>query len=215
MRTQQMEFWSGVFGRQYTDRNTTDHGAWNSQYIEKYGLSRLDMNIEFLQGQPNNLRILEVGCNTGQQLEALHQQGFINVTGIELQFYAAKNSRNRVRDIPVLQGSGLEIPFKSNAFDLVFTSGVLIHIVPDDLPTIMTEIYRCTTRFIWGFEYYSDSMTEINYRGNTCVLWKGDYVSMFTKIFPDLTLIKKRFYPYINGHELGNVDCMYLLEKRT
>jgi len=215
MRTQQIEFWSGEFGRNYTDRNTTDYEAWNRHYIEKYGISRFDMNHEFLLDFPKNLRILEVGCNTGQQIIALHQQGFKNVTGIELQFYAAKWARDRVRGIAVIQGSGFEIPFKTGSFDLVFTSGVLIHIAPDNLPIIMEEMYRCTSRFIWGFEYYSDGLTEINYRGNTGFLWKGDYASMFMETFPNLTLTKKRFYPYINDDELGNVDCMYLMEKRT
>ena len=214
MRTQQIEFWSGDFGRDYTDRNTTDHTAWNRQYLEKYGVSKLNMNDEFLRDLPKNLRVLEVGCNTGLQLEALRQQGYRNITGIELQFYAAKYARNRVQDISVLQGSGFEIPFKTGSFDLVFSSGVLIHIAPDDLPTIMGEMYRCTSRFIWGFEYYSESMTEIKYRGNNGVLWKTDHASMFTKSFPDLTIIKKILYPYINDNELGNVDCMYLLEKQ-
>jgi len=215
MRTQQIEFWSGEFGRNYTDRNTTDYEAWDKQYIEKYGISRSDMNHEFLLDLPKDLRILEVGCNTGQQIIALRQQGFENVTGIELQFYAAKRARDRAHNIPVIQGSGFEIPFKTGSFELVFTSGVLIHIAPDNLPIIMGEMYRCTSRFIWGFEYHAHTLTEINYRGNTGVLWKGDHASMFMTLFPDLMLAKKRFYPYINANERGNIDCMYLLEKRT
>ena len=215
MKTQQIDFWSGNFGQDYTNRNTMNHEAWNQQYVEKYGVSRPDMNHEFLWGLPKNLRILEVGCNTGQQIQALRQYGFENVTGIELQLYAAKWARDRAYGIPVIQGSGLEIPFKTGSFELVFTSGVLIHIASDNLPIIMEEMYRCTSRFIWGFEYYSDSLTEINYRGNAGFLWKGDYASMFIQNFPDLTLTKKRYYPYINENELGNVDCMYLLEKSS
>lgn len=215
MRTQQIEFWSGDFGREYTDRNTTDHEAWNLQYIEKYGISRMGMNDEFLQNLPKDLRILEVGCNTGQQLEALRIQGFKNVTGIELQLYAARYAKDRVHDISVLQGSGFEIPFKTNSFDLVFTSGVLIHVAPNDLPIIMSEMYRCTSRFIWGFEYYSEKMGEIKYRGNTGVLWKADHALIFTKGFQGLGIIKKRFFPYINDAERGNIDCMYLLEKQV
>lgn len=215
MRTQQIEFWSGEFGRDYTARNTTDHESWDRQYVEKYNVSRLSMNDEFLRDLPKNLHVLEVGCNTGQQLEALRRQGFKNIAGIELQFYAAKHARGRAIGIPVLQGSGFEIPFKTGSFDLVFTSGVLIHIAPDDLSIIMSEIYRCTSRFIWGFEYYADNMTEISYRGNTNVLWKTDHASMFMRSFPDLTLIRKKLYPYINDNELGKADCMYLLAKRT
>ncbi len=86
MKTQQIYFWSGNFGREYTDRNTMNHEAWNQQYVEKYGISRLDINHELLWDLPKNLRILEVGCNTGQQIEALRQFGFENITGIELQF---------------------------------------------------------------------------------------------------------------------------------
>jgi hypothetical protein len=56
-------------------------------------------------------------------------------------------------------------------------------------------------------------LREISYRGNTGVLWKADYASIFMKSFPDLTLIKKMFYPYIDENENNNVDCMYLLEK--
>jgi pseudaminic acid biosynthesis-associated methylase len=215
MRTHQIEFWSGDFGRIYTDRNTTVHEEWNRQYLEKYGVSRLDMNIEFLKDLPKNLRILEVGCNTGQQLEALRLQGFNNITGIELQLYAIKNARNRAHGVPVLQGTGFEIPFKTSSFDIVFTSGVLIHIAPEDLPVIMGEMFRCTSRLIWGFEYYADNMIEINYRGNTSVLWKADYASIFMKSFKELTLIKKKLYPYINEKENSNVDCMYLLKKRN
>jgi len=213
MRTQQTDFWSGDFGREYTDRNTTDLQTWNRQYREKYGITRLDMNVEFLQGLSREARVLEVGCNTGQQLEALRLLGFKNVVGIELQLYAAKYAKNIVHDIPVLQASGFEIPFKTNSFDLVFTSGVLIHIAPDNLPIIMSEMHRCTSKYLWGFEYYSDRMTEINYRGNTSVLWKADYASLLLDEFHDLRLINKVMYPYTCESEIGNVDCMYLVRK--
>jgi pseudaminic acid biosynthesis-associated methylase len=215
MKTRQTDFWSGDFGRDYTDRNTMDLEAWNRMYLKNYGTTRYNMNNNFLHSFPRDFRILEVGSNTGHQLYALQQNGFTNLYGIELQFGAASLAQKLRKDIHVVQASGFEIPFEAGSFDLTFTSGVLIHIAPNDLPFIMGEIHRCSSRYIWGFEYYADSMTEINYRGNASVLWKTDHASMFMKSFPDLTLIKKRFYPYINDNELGNADCMYLLEKRT
>jgi len=215
MRTQQTDFWSGDFGRDYTVRNTMDQEAWNEMYLKNYGITRANMNNEFLHSFPRDFSILEIGSNTGHQLHALQQNGFTNLYGIELQFGAANLAQKFRKDIHVVQASGFEVPFEAGNFNLVFTSGVLIHIAPNDLPTIMGEMHRCTSRFIWGFEYYANSMTEINYRGNTSVLWKADYASIFMKSFPDLTLIKKRIYPYINDNELGNADCMYLLEKRT
>lgn len=186
---------------------------WDGTYVKNFGLTRSNMNEAFLDDLPRDLRILEVGSNTGHQLKALQQIGFTNLYGIELQFEAARLAQNLRENICIVQASGLEIPFGDGSFDLVFTSGVLIHIAPHDLPFILGEIHRCSSRYIWGFEYHSDSITEINYRGNNGVLWKADYASLFMQRFPDIALMKKRFYPYINDNERGNVDCMYLLEK--
>lgn len=213
MRTQQIDFWSGDFGHQYTTRNTMNQEDWDETYIKNFGLTRSTMNEAFLDDLRRDLRILEVGSNTGHQLKALQQIGFTNLYGIELQLDAARLAQNLRENICIVQASGLEIPFGDGSFDLVFTSGVLIHIAPHDLPFIMGEIHRCSSRYIWGFEYYSDSITEINYRGNNGVLWKANYASLFMQRFPDIALLKKRFYPYINDNERGNVDCMYLLEK--
>ena len=192
-----------------------DLEAWNRMYLKNYGTTRSNMNNNFLHSFPRDFRILEVGSNTGHQLYALQQNGFTNLYGgFELQFGAASLAQKLRKDIHVVQASGFEIPFEAKSFDLTFTSGVLIHIAPNDLPFIMGEIHRCSSRYIWGFEYYSERSSEINYRGNTSVLWKADYASIFVKSFPDLTLIKKIFYPYTDENESGNVDCMYLLEKQ-
>ena len=72
-------------------------------------------------------------------------------TGIELQFYAAKYARNHA-SVAFLSCKDLVSRSLSRqaAFDLVFTSGVLIHIAPDDLSIIMGEIYRCTSQIHMG-----------------------------------------------------------------
>ncbi len=89
----------------------------------------------------------------------------------------------------------------------------MIHISPADLPKIMSEMYRCSTKYIWGFEYFAENTTEINYRGNSNYLWKADYAALFIKQFPDLKLVKKEMYPYVENP--SNVDYMYLLEKQV
>jgi len=42
-----------------------------------------------------------------------------------------------------------------------------------------------------GFEYYSDSLIEIPYRGNKGYLWKADFAAEFIKRFPDLKLVSR------------------------
>ena len=69
--TQQEDFWTGDFGREYTDRNSRPLDEWNEFYRGIYGHTKLEMNAEFLGELPREARILEVGCNTGMQLVGL------------------------------------------------------------------------------------------------------------------------------------------------
>jgi pseudaminic acid biosynthesis-associated methylase len=146
------------------------------------------------------------------QLNGLQRMGFTDIYGIELQRYAVEEAKKLTKDINIICGSGFDLPFKDTYFDLVCTNGVLIHISPDDLPKIMAEMYRCSNKYIWGFEYYAPETTEINYRGHTNYLWKADYAQLFMNQFPDLKLVKKEMYPYLDNP--SNVDYMYLLEKQ-
>lgn len=213
--TEQQEFWKGEFGRQYTDRNTREHEAWNDFYRNLYGKTKIQLNTEFIGHLPLDSPILEVGCNTGQQLEALQRQGFTQLYGVELQWYAVEKAKSLLQNINIIQGSGFDLPFKDRFFQVVCTNGVLIHIAPDDLPKIMGEMYRCSARYIMGFEYYAPQTTAINYRGNEGFLWKANYAQLFLDRFPDLRLVKTEMLPYLTETEKGNIDQMYLLEKTT
>jgi len=94
-------------------------------------------------------RVLEVGCNVGNQLLLLKEMGYTNLWGIELQDYAVEIARKRTSGINIVKGSAFDIPYKDAFFDLVFTSGVLIHIPPDHINKVLDEIYRCTNRYIY------------------------------------------------------------------
>lgn len=213
MKTEQTNFWEGNFGKEYTDRNTFDHNGLNGYYLTNYGVSKDEMNKEFLGTLDKNAKILEVGCNIGMQLNALQKMGFTNLHGIELQAYAVEKAKQLTSGINIIQGSGFEIPFDANSFDLVYTHGVLIHINPNDLSRIMGEMNRVSSKYIWGFEYYNDDVKQIPYRGHDGFMWKADYCSMFQKINPALKVVKKKMYPYITESNKANKDCMYLLSK--
>lgn len=213
MHTKQIEFWSGNFGKDYTNRNPQNLEEWDQMYLHSYGIKKTEMNEEFIGDLDRKIKILEVGCNIGLQLLGLQRQGFTNLYGIELQPYAVEKAKEISRGINIIQGSGFDIPFKDNYFDLVYTSGVLIHIAPTELPLIMAEMIRCSNRYIWGFEYFSPDVKEVNYRGNDGFLWKMNYPEEFIKNHAGLKLIKQKSFPYISEKERGNEDIMYLLEK--
>lgn len=215
MKNQQENFWSGDFGKDYTNRNSRHYEDFDKAYKTWYGVPRIKMNQTFLGSLPKDLRILEVGCNTGMQLACLKLMGFTSLYGIELQDYAVQKAKEYTEGINIIQGSAFDIPFKDRYFDLVFTSGVLIHIAPENLPGVFSEMHRCSKKYIWGFEYYTEKTTPINYRGNEGFLWKANYGKLIREQFKDVVLMKEEFYPYITENEKGNVDFMYLLEKRN
>ena len=146
----------------------------------------------------------------GMQLRALQSMGFTNLYGIELNSKVADFGRKNVRGINLIEGDALNLPFKDNYFDLVFTSGVLIHIAPKDRAQAMKEIYRCAKKYIWGFEYFGETSQEILYRGNPDRLWKANFPALYKKQFPKLKLLKQKLFRY-KGEK--NEDVMFLFKK--
>lgn len=210
--TEQMKRWIGEFGKEYTDRNALTLDEINEMYIKKFGVSRTELDNLFIGGLDQSIKILEVGSNIGNQLLLLQKMGFQNLYGIEINNYAVELSKSRTKNINIIQGSALDIPFKDEYFDLVFTSGILIHIAPSDIKAVMQEIHRCTKEYIWGFEYYTDKYTEIVYRGKKNLLWKANFPKLYTELFNDLELVKGKRLKYLNNDKL---NIMFLLKKKS
>jgi len=144
-----MKEWTGAFGQSYTERNLLTPDEHDALYANDFGFTRRQLNQIFLRGVSKDARILEVGCNIGNQLVLLQQMGYRNLFGVEIQSYALELARARTSNIELNQGSIFCIP-ADRPFDLVFTSRVLIHISVDDLGAAMDEIHRCAGTYIWG-----------------------------------------------------------------
>ena len=208
--TQPMKMWSGKFGREYTDRNPQIVRELDSLYRKRYGMSRTGINSEFLDEIDRSARILEVGSNLGVQLMCLQKMGFKNLYGLELQWYAVEKAKRKTKHINIIQGSAFDISFKDRYFDLVFTSGLLIHIPPSEINGVLGEICRCSRKHIWGFEYYADECTEIIYRSKRNLLWKNNFPKLYLERFLGLKLKKERKFKYLDSEK---IDQMFLLEK--
>jgi pseudaminic acid biosynthesis-associated methylase len=208
--TPQMEVWRGRFGREYTDRNTMSIDELDALYRREFGIGRRAMNETFLGSLPCDLRVLEVGSNIGNQLLLLQSMGFTRLYGIELQQYAVQLSKRRVAGAHFMQGSAFDLPCRDGSFDLVYTSGVLIHLAPQHLVAALREIHRATSRYIWGMEYFSETCEEVAYRGEQGLLWKSDFCRLYLEHFRDLRLVEQRRYARLEG---ANQDAMFLLER--
>lgn len=212
LQTTQIQIWTGDFGREYTDRNTYTPAGLDELYRQNYGVTRAAINERFLRDIPRTARILEVGCNMGTQLLVLQQMGFQSLYGIEIQSYALDIAQARLAKATLTQASAFAIPYEDRFFDLVFTSGVLIHIAPADLRKALAEIHRCSQTWIWGFEYYAPEVTEIAYRGHLSLLWKADFAREYLQQFNDLELVREERFSYLDNQ---NVDTGFLLRRQT
>jgi pseudaminic acid biosynthesis-associated methylase len=195
--TEQIRKWMNTFGNDYTDRNAFTLEEMDRLYKGNYGITRTELNKIFVEDLDRSIKILEVGSNIGNQLLLLQQMGFKNLFGIEINSYAVERAKAINKNINLIQGSAFDIPFKNDFFDLVFTSGVLIHIAPSDIHKAITEICRCSDKYIWGFEYYADKYTKVEYREHKNMLWKTNFAKLYLDSFDDLELIKEQRLKYL------------------
>jgi len=205
------KLWASDFGEMYTDRNPMSANEEDDVFVKTYGTPRSTLNTVFFREINHDVKILEVGCNVGTQLMLLQEMGFKHLYGIDVQRYAVEKSKSLASDLDIIVGSARDIPFKDGWFDLIMTSGLLIHINPKELPEVMGEIYRCSKRYIFGYEYYTDGGFEgITYHNREEVLWKGNYRGLYCEMFPALETVKMLMLP----EKSGNVDQMFMLEKQ-
>jgi len=209
MKTNQEKFWLSSFGDEYLKRNLT-YEDFNLLYKKQTGFNVDKPFQDFFADMDRNMSILEFGCNVGIKLEILKKMGFRNLTGVDINEKAIEIAKKRNPEIKFIHSTIDNLISKDNKYDLVFTSLVLIHQSPEKIITIISKIIELSKKYIFGYEYFSDQLTEIEYRGNTNVLWKQNFVELFQKNQPLLKLIKEKKYYYLKN-EL--VDIGYLFKK--
>jgi pseudaminic acid biosynthesis-associated methylase len=191
--------WQGNFGDEYTLRNTETADE------------RLPFWRDVLTGIEVE-RVLEIGCNLGSNLKTLSTLLTPrNVYGIDVNESALAKVRASMPAVNPIWSKARELPFRDRYFDLTFTTGVLIHQPPDTLPDVMSEIVRCSRRYVLAGEYFAEQMTEVPYRGNQGALFKADYGGLYLQRFPELKLVRKGFLP-LDG--VWDDVTWWLLERR-
>jgi pseudaminic acid biosynthesis-associated methylase len=206
MENKQTALWSGDFGNSYVDRNPGSHRAIAA--VIKLWSEILGLTIN---APPQT--IIEVGANVGINLRAL------KILTEATLFAVEPNDRARaillrdgvLREENIKKGIAQSLPFRDGAADLVFTSGVLVHIHPDHLRAACSEIHRCAARYIGCVEYFSDQPETAPYRDQTEALFKRDFGSYWLDEFPGLRTLGYGFvWKRITG--LGNATW-WLFEK--
>ena len=95
-------------------------------------------------GSENQLKLLDIGCGTGTNLETLQDYGTVH--GMDVSPIALSHCRDRGID-RICRGDAAHLPFRDNLFDIVIGVDVLEHLEDDD--AALREIHRvCRPRAI-------------------------------------------------------------------
>lgn len=176
------DFWSGDFGDQYIKRNRYDWRKripfWD-RLVAKYGFRSA----------------YEVGCNVGYNLSAIKHSihGYnVQLSGCEINMLAVRQAI--VAGLNVGHGtieSNVHVTYANDEFieykscgvhELVFTSGVLIHIAPDEIKKMMQAIIDASCDLVLAIEYEDETEVEVEYRGHTGKLWRRPYGKLYQEM---------------------------------
>lgn len=162
--TEQEEFWAGQFGDDYIERNTHDRLLF----------SKIAMWSKMLASANGVTSIKEFGCNIGGNLLALNKlKPSLELSGIEINAKAAEHARE-LGVAEITHGTILE-PIQHSKATLTFTAGVLIHINPNHLKDVYSNLVNNSSRYVLVAEYYNPSPVSISYRDNADRLFKRDF----------------------------------------
>jgi pseudaminic acid biosynthesis-associated methylase len=192
--------WHDEFGDRYVERNRDVFGGREPLW-------------RWLHEHHTFGNVLEVGCNIGGNLHWLRQLvPPRRVYGVDINEKALGEARTAMPDVNTVFSPARSLPFRDAAFDLVFTTGVLIHQAPDTLPIVMNEIVRCSRRYVMCGEYFAEELEEIEYHGERGALYRRNWGATYQSLFPELKLVHERFEAWA---ESGWDDMTFSLFEKT
>ena len=188
--TPQIKLWSGGFGYEYSKRS--------GNALTDQALHRLRRNWGLMLSRavsPQPQSALEVGANIGRNLIALSDL-VPQLHAVEPNLKCCEEMRvnPQLTSVNVHQGHAFSLPYEDGAIDLVFTSGVLIHVAPEDLLKATNEIVRVARNYVLCIEYFSHEPTSVQYRGlGEGYLFKRDFGGWYLDHYPELKVVDYGF----------------------
>ena len=190
-KTPQENFWKNKFGNNYIARNSK---------------SNKRMNVIGNDIKKNKLQIrsvFEIGCNIGLNLLAIRKiYPRAIISGVEINTKAYNVCKKKFN---CFNDSIYNFETKQK-FDIVISSGVLIHQNPKMLNLFYKKMYKLSKKYIYLNEYFNPSPVKLIYRGNKGKLFKRDFAKELWKQFPNMKLIDYGFHWKEDPKKRGNCD---------
>lgn len=201
------ELWKADQGEAWAERNPRTVEALDQLYFARFGFTRSYMMADWFNQIPKDAKILEVGASAGTQLRVLEQLGFTNLHATDINEAALAEN-----PYPKKCADAVSLPYETGEFDLVFTSGTLMHIPPSVRHRAMREIARVSKTWIFGTEYWYAQATMMRFEKDFIPpIWVEDFGAVYLGVVPDLAMQRFQLYYPLDP---GAAFALFLLRKR-
>jgi SAM-dependent methyltransferase len=125
-------------------------GKWSDKYW-KHDNTRGRQLVDYFKDK-NVTSFLEVGCNSGRNLYYLHKNlPDKKLSGIEISPKAAEDARKHLPTAAIYENDIHDID-AIHKYDVVFTGGVLMHIEPKMLPSVIEKCVELAKQYVVHME---------------------------------------------------------------
>ena len=169
-----------------------------SKYNEEFAKFIRDLAVSLRTNS-----VLEVGCNTGNDLR-LFPENF-EVFGLDLNEDALEKAKQKLPRFKFQKGNITKMPFEDSSIDFVFTHNLLNYVPEEDMPNAVNELFRISKKYILNCESFDENETEIggdisSWNRNMYKRWLDFKIKMISNVEmhediepnkPHFTLVKK------------------------
>ncbi len=168
-------------------------GEWVREYDERkrrqprYHIQEMmlvDYMLRHAETLDRPLRVLEFGCGVGRHLRNLSQLPGVEAFGYDqsstmVEGMLAWTGQDWIDRHVTLGAPTGRLPFDDEAFDIVYTSEVLVHVRPEDVPGILAELCRVSRSQVLHIEP-SAAYRIVSDAHDGC--WNHDLVALYAAL---------------------------------
>jgi SAM-dependent methyltransferase len=140
------DWYRGYYAEKGAERNSL---LWNPEVLFQNLAQDASIvrAVRSVHPNPNETRVLDVGCGEGASLLTFLRLGFVpgNLYGVDFQEGRIRRAKERLPGVNFQCGDATKLEYSGESFDLVFESTMFIHSVDDELSRkIAGEMLRVT-----------------------------------------------------------------------
>lgn len=157
---------------------------WNHTLFEsrlKVCKNRDDFSLSLRHIKNKDVKILEAGCGLGEVVKYLHDAGYENTYGIEINSDVVAFLNQRYPELKITHGDILQMPYSKNFFDVILSYGVIEHfpegpsrplqamfnvLKPGGIAVITVPSFNLIRKLKFSFRFLYDGIRFLDLRKN-------------------------------------------------